>query len=237
MKRSEINSIIRDGMAFLQERQFLLPRFATWTPEQWRAKGPECADIVRCQLGWDITDFGRGDYRKIGLLIFTVRNGTFDELKKPAGKIYAEKILISDEEQVTPTHFHHQKMEDIINRGGGELVIRLWNSNAAEDLADTEVTVLIDGTVTRVPAGGSITLSPGDSVCLPQRLYHSFWAKKGTGKVLIGEVSRVNDDYVDNRFHEKVGRFPQIEEDEPPAFLMYDDYKRYYRFAGKESAG
>jgi D-lyxose ketol-isomerase len=51
------------------------------------------------------------------------------------------------------------------------------------------------------------------------------------GTVLVGEVSRVNDDYVDNRFYEKTGRFPEIEEDEPPLHLLYEDYKRYYRFA------
>ena len=231
MKRSEINTAIRRGLAFLRERRFLLPPFATWTPEEWKSKGEECSEIVRCQLGWDITDFGRGKFHEYGLLMFTIRNGTFEELKKENGKIYAEKILISEEDQITLTHFHYQKMEDIINRGGGELAIQLWNSTPDERLADTEVTVWIDGVRTRLPAAGTIVLLPGDSVCLPQRLYHKFWAKKGTAAVLIGEVSRVNDDYVDNRFYEEAGRFPKVEEDEPPLHLLYDDYKKYYRYA------
>ena len=230
MKRSEINTVIRNGLAFMREYKFLLPPFATWTPEDWKKKGEECSEIVRSQLGWDITDFGRGQFSTYGLLMFTIRNGTFEELKKANGKIYAEKILITGENQITLTHFHYQKMEDIINRGGGDLVIQLWNSTTDEMLADTEVTVSIDGVRTTVPPGGTIVLTPGDSVCLPQRLYHKFWGKEGRGTVLVGEVSRVNDDYVDNKFYEKAGRFPTIEEDEPPVHLLYDDYKKYYRY-------
>jgi D-lyxose ketol-isomerase len=230
VKRSEINAIIRDSLSFMRKHQFLLPPFATWTPETWRKKGEECAEIVRSQLGWDITDFGGGDFAVCGLLLFTIRNGTFAELQKPNGKIYAEKILITAEDQVTPTHFHYRKMEDIINRGGGDLVIQLWNSTPDEMLADTEITVSIDGVLTNVLAGGTITLTPGDSVCLPQRLYHKFWGRKGAGTVLVGEVSRVNDDHVDNKFYEKVGRFPSINEDEPPLHLLYNDFEKYYRF-------
>jgi D-lyxose ketol-isomerase len=140
-------------------------------------------------------------------------------------------MLIVRERQITPTHFHFQKMEDIINRGGGELEIQLWNSTPEEGLAESEVSVSVDGARRAFPAGGTVTLLPGESICLPARLYHKFWGSAGKGTVLVGEVSRVNDDYVDNRFFEKVGRFARIEEDEPPLHLLYDDYKRYYRFA------
>jgi len=231
MKRSEVNGLISDALAFMREKQFLLPRFATWTPDEWRAKGPEASEIVTSELGWDITDFGSGDFKKIGLVIFTIRNGTFAELKKPQGKIYAEKMLIIQENQITPTHFHHQKMEDIINRGGGDLTIQLWNVKDDNSRADTPVTVSVDGTKVTVPAGGTVTLAPGDSICLTQRLYHKFWAASGKGPVLAGEVSRVNDDHVDNYFHDGVGRFPEIEEDVPPIHLMILDYPKYYRHA------
>lgn len=52
-------------------------------------------EIKDNMLGWDITDFGHGDYEKIGLLMFTIRNGSLesDEYSKP----YAEKLLISQE--------------------------------------------------------------------------------------------------------------------------------------------
>ena len=48
--------------------------------------------------------------------------------------------------------------------------------------------------------------------------------KPGTGDVLIGEVSMCNDDNTDNRFYESVGRFPEIEEDEPPYRLLCNEY-------------
>jgi len=232
MKRSEINGIMRGALEFLHHQNFLLPPFALWSPEEWRRKGPECGEIVLAQMGWDITDFGLGDYDACGLLMFTIRNGTLEELKKDAGKVYAEKILIVKERQITPTHFHYQKMEDIINRGGGVLTIQFWNSTSSEGLADTEVSVSVDGVRRTFAAGGTLTLSPGESVCIPQRLYHKFWGEEGRGTVLVGEVSRVNDDYVDNRFYDKVGRFAEIEEDEPPLHLLYDDYREYYEPAG-----
>jgi hypothetical protein len=208
--------------------RFHKPPFATWTPEDWRSKGTECMDIIDQQLGWDITDFGSGDFAKVGLLMFTIRNGHFRELEREGGKVYAEKIMIVQEEQLTPTHFHYQKMEDIINRGGGELVIRMWNATPDEQLAQTPVTVAMDGVQVTVPAGETITLTPGDSVCLPQRLYHRFWGRPGKGPVLVGEVSRVNDDHVDNHFYDPVGRFPEVTEDEPPLHLLYEDYATYY---------
>ncbi len=229
MKRSEINSIMERSTEFLDRMHFLLPPFAFWRPEVWRTRGAECEEIVENQLGWDITDFGSGDFRSIGLFMFTLRNGTLAELEKQQGKVYAEKILIAEEGQITPAHFHFQKMEDIINRGGGDLVIQLWNSTPDEALADSDVVVSVDGVRTTVGSGGAIVLKPGMSVCLPQRLYHSFWGKAGTGTVLVGEVSRVNDDQVDNRFLEPIGRFPEVEEDVPPLYLLYNDYRRYYR--------
>ena len=232
MKRSEINNIMQEGLDFLEkEMHFLLPPFARWTPQDWESKGEESQDIVKQQLGWDITDFGSGDFSKVGLFLFTIRNGSFEELKKTNGKTYAEKAMIVLEEQITPIHFHYQKMEDIINRGGGELVIQLWNSLPDKEL-DTvnDVVVSVDGVRVTVKAGNTLTLTPGESVCLPQGNYHKFWGKKGKGTVFVGEVSRVNDDYVDNHFYEKVGRFADIEEDVAPKHLLYGDYKNYYKF-------
>ena len=229
MKRSEINTIMRNGVAFLREHQCFLPPFAFWSPGEWRERGPESSEIVTQQLGWDITDFGSGDFSRVGLLMFALRNGTFEELKKPLGKIYGEKLLIVEPGQVTPTHFHEQKMEDIINRGGGNLVIQLWNSTPANQLDGTPVAVSCDGIRRTVPAGGTLTLTPGESVCLPQRLYHKFWGEQTTGTVVVGEVNRVNDDRIDNHFFEKVGRFPEIEEDEAPLYLLTKDYGAHFQ--------
>ena len=230
MKRSEINNIMLQGLNFLEnEMHFLLPPFSRWTPEIWKSKGVESQDIVNQQLGWDITDFGSENFEKVGLFLFTIRNGSFENLENGIGKCYAEKAMIVLEEQITPIHLHFQKMEDIINRGGGDLVIQLWNSFKNKDI-DTvsDVVVSVDGVTNTIKAGGTITLTPGESVCLPQLMYHKFWGKKGKGTTFVGEVSRVNDDFVDNYFYDNVGRFADIDEDEAPRFLLYCDYEKYF---------
>lgn len=233
MKRSEVNRIIRDANAFLARMNFKLPPFAHWTPAQWRQRGPECRDIPRQHLGWDITDFGSGDFKKVGLFLFTVRNGTQAQIKAGDGKTYAEKVLIVRENQVTPCHTHFFKTEDIINRGGGELVIQLWGDrgNHRPDRRGA-VEVKRDGVSVKVKAGGTIRLRPGESVTLTPKHFHKFWGAKGKGTVLVGEVSRVNDDTTDNNFVPPCGRFPEIVEDEAPLRLLVGDYPKYYRHGG-----
>jgi D-lyxose ketol-isomerase len=124
MKRSEINRYIREAKEFIKARGFYLPPFAFWTPEEWKTKGAEYDEIRINQLGWDLTDFGSGDYEKIGLFLFTIRNGN---LNVPSNrKTYAEKLMLGLPGQVTPYHYHKAKMEDIIHRGGGgDLCIQL----------------------------------------------------------------------------------------------------------------
>ena len=228
MKRSEINAIMRDADDFIRSHGFHLPPFAYWTPEVWATTGDEAREIVECDLGWDITDFGSGNYEKVGLFLFTIRNGHPANLKRMRGKLYCEKLLISDIDQVTPMHFHWHKTEDIINRGGGNLVIQLYNAAPDERLSDTDVVVSVDGVRRTVPAGGKVVLTPGESITLEDHCYHEFWAEGG--RVLVGEVSLVNDDTKDNRFYRPVGRFPQIEEDAAPLYLLMQDYSRYTTF-------
>ena len=225
MKRSQINDIMREADSFIKERGFYLPPFAYWTPKDWTTKGPEAREIVENGLGWDITDFGSGDYQKCGLFLFTMRNGHPRNLERLQGKLYAEKLMIVEVEQVTPMHFHWHKTEDIINRGGGQLALQLYNSTVDEDLSPTDVTVSMDGVKHKVKAGDTVVLNPGESITLPNLLYHKFWGVGG--RVLVGEVSLVNDDKTDNRFHEPVGRFPTIEEDEPPLHLLVNDYGQW----------
>ncbi len=223
MKRSEINQLIKDSIAFFDEMNFKLPPWAFWTPEEWKGKYDTCNEIVDNMLGWDLTDFGSGNFHKRGLILFAIRNGN----QKLDKKIYAEKIMIVEENQETPMHFHWSKMEDIINRGGGNLVIDLYQSDANEDFSDEDIEVKVDGVKRVVKAGGQVILTPGESICLSQGLYQRFYGEEGKGKVLVGEVSAVNDDSFDNRFHEEVGRFPEIEEDEAPLHLLVSDYKKY----------
>ncbi|HVI41251.1 MAG TPA: D-lyxose/D-mannose family sugar isomerase [Anaerovoracaceae bacterium] len=220
MKRSQINTLIKDTVEWLEERKVSLPPFAYWTPVDWASKGHEYDEIRENMLGWDVTDYGRGDFNQVGLLLFTIRNGN---LKNPEyAKPYAEKMLISQVDQISPNHFHWNKMEDIINRGGGTLLLQLWNSTKDGELADTDVTVRIDGKVCTVPAGGKVFLNPGESITLAPGQYHLFTAKDE--KVLAWEVSMVNDDNTDNRFYETQERFTYIEEDEPAEYLLCNEY-------------
>ena len=224
MKRSLVNQIMLDTKNFLNERKFHLPPFAYWTPNEWAQKGPEVREIVDNKLGWDITDFGRGDYDAFGLFLFTIRNGNPKDTR--TGKPYCEKILIVQPEQKTPMHFHWFKMEDIINRGGGTALLRLYNADKNEELdQDKDVLVTIDGVKKSVKAGGVVELQPGESITLLPYCYHEFWSPDGT--VLLGEVSLVNDDDHDNRFADPIGRFPAIEEDEAPLHLLVNDYPQY----------
>ncbi len=223
MKRSEINSIMRKALEFADKMNFRLPPFVYWGPKEWETKGHEYDEVRENMLGWDITDFGSGDYYRIGLLMITLRNGNFHDKEKYV-KPYAEKLLIVEEEQITPFHFHWSKMEDIINRGGGNLMVQVYGSTPDEALSDQPVMISMDGRNYEAPAGTIVRVAPGESITLPSGQYHKFWGEKGTGTLLIGEVSKVNDDNVDNRFLEKVGRFPDIEEDEVPLYLMYSEY-------------
>ena len=115
-------------------------------------------------------------------------------------------------------------MEDIINRGGGNLVTQVWNSDKDENKLDTPVTVSIDGRRCRVNAGEEIVLCPGESITIEPEIYHCFWGEEGKGTVLLGEVSSVNDDTIDNRFYKELPRFPAIVEDENPVHLLITEY-------------
>jgi D-lyxose ketol-isomerase len=221
VKRSEINALMKRAKKFIEECGFRLPPFALWSPRDWAARGKEIDEIRKCKLGWDITDFCQDDFEAVGLILFTLRNGIPAETTA-GGKPYAEKVMIVEEGQVTPCHFHWQKQEDIINRAGGDLLIQVWGSDAKEALSEEEVTLSVDGVRQTLATGAIVRLKPGESITLEPRVYHKFWAENG--RCLIGEVSSVNDDDSDNRFLEPLERFAAIEEDEPPLHYLCNEY-------------
>ena len=223
MKRSEINQHIQSAIDFYNERSFYLPPWAFWKPGDWKGKYESCSEIIDHQLGWDITDFGTEDFHNYGLILFTIRNGI---IGKP-DKNFCEKIMIVEEGQITPMHFHWSKTEDIINRGGGNLAMELYKADKSEKLTDDDFTVSTDGTVRHFRPGDKLVLEPGESVTFPPYLAHRFYGEQGKGKVLVGEVSSVNDDNTDNCFVDGVGRFPSIVEDEAPLHLLVSDYSNY----------
>lgn len=221
MKRSEVNDILQAGDAFIRSFGYVLPPFAYLSPDALRA-GPHETYKAR-RMGWDITDYGQGKFDALGLFLFTVRNGLLSDLAQGKGMLYAEKIMISRQDQLSPMHKHHVKAEDIINRGGGTLVLELFAPNAAGGIdREANVTVPVDGQTRTLPAGGHLALAPGESVTLLPGVWHAFWGEGGD--VLIGEVSTVNDDLEDNIFEQPIGRFAEIEEDTDPVHLLVSDY-------------
>jgi len=223
MKRSEINAIIHQGVSFFRQMRFSLPPFAFYSLSQWRKSAKRAREIIDLGLGWDITDFGSGCFEEQGLLLFTLRNGRVGSRRY--AKPYAEKAMIVEPGQVTPMHFHWFKMEDIINRGGGRLVMQLHHATRDERLSKRKIAVSVDGVVRNVKPGEKVALKPGEGICLPPRIYHTFHAEHK--RTFVGEVSQVNDDARDNRFLVPAGRFPKIEEDEPPEFLLCGDYRKF----------
>ncbi len=223
MQRSEVNFHLKKSVDFFRTMGFWLPSFAYWFPGDWRGKQSTAADIVECELGWDITDFGSGDFLKVGPINFNLRNGAIGKTRKT----YYEKIIIVKEQQVTPLHTHRSKIEDIINRGGGQLVIQLFQGDGENQPTNAPVTVKIDSMPITVLAGEEVVLLPGASICLEPGVLHQFYGKGGVGTVLVGEVSTVNDDQTDNVFLGGNPRFPAIDEDVEPLFLLVNDYNRY----------
>lgn len=226
MKRSEINAIMAAAAEFIGGFGYVLPPFAWWSPAEMQARRSEIEGIVSARLGWDITDYGQGDFARLGLFLFTTRNGRAKDLLRGQGMCYAEKIMISRENQLSPMHRHVVKVEDIINRGGATLAIEMFASDAMGALdPEAEVVVACDGVMRRLPPGGVLRLGPGESVTLLPGNWHAFWGEGGD--VLIGEVSTVNDDRSDNIFREPLGRFAEIVEDEPPRHLLVSDYAQW----------
>ncbi|MEM9318716.1 MAG: D-lyxose/D-mannose family sugar isomerase [Pseudomonadota bacterium] len=223
MKRSQINEIMAEADAFMASFGFALPPFARWRPEEMVANQAQARAVIEGRCGWDITDYGEGRYDEMGLFLFTLRNGRLDDLKRGGGMCYAEKLLISKKDQLSPMHRHYLKAEDIINRGGATLAIELFGSAADGSFDDTAGgTVLCDGIARDFAPGEVLKFAPGESVTLMPGDWHAFWGEGGD--VLIGEVSTVNDDETDNWFREPIGRFSEIEEDVAPTHLLVSDY-------------
>jgi D-lyxose ketol-isomerase len=182
MKRSEINTIIREATAAFERHGWTLP------------PNPR----------WDVTDFGLGDFDKAGLTCVNLA-------EQPE---YCEKIMYVKKNQVTPTHYHASKKEDIICRWG-KLVIELSG--------DTDTLRLqVSGVETDIPANKPFILSSGERITMTSGVRHAFWAE--SEYAIVGEVSTANDDLHDNFFdNPDVGRFSPIDEDEPAIAKLVSD--------------
>ncbi len=190
MKRSQVNQAYRDALACFARHRWALP------------PNPR----------WDITDFGLGDFERVGLAL--VNLATEPE--------YSEKLMYARLGQATPCHCHARKKEDIICRAGG-LTLVLWPAKPGPGAAlpDT-LAARVDGEPAEIRTGEPFVLAAGSRVTIEPGVWHSFWP--ATGECVLGEVSTANDDARDNFFLDPaVGRFPGIEEDEPAAVRLLSD--------------
>jgi len=220
MKRSEINQAIIESKKMMENYSWVLPQWGYWSKDDYINEPSVSKYLKDHQMGWDVTDFGKGLFNEQGITLFCIRNGIQGNAQD---KPYAEKLLFMREGQEIPFHSHKVKLEDIINRGGGDLAIEFVMVNEHLKEKNENINILVDGVQVEVEPHEPLILKRGQSVTVERNIYHKFYAVKGTGMVMAGEVSQVNDDNNDNYFLEPVGRFTQIEEDEQPIHPLWNE--------------
>jgi D-lyxose ketol-isomerase len=160
---------------------------------------------------WDVTDFGLGNFKSSGLILINLAEE----------KEYCEKLMFAYPNQVTPLHTHKQKKEDIIVRWG-ILKLELWKGIPDENKRDEKFEVQISGQKQSIKNGSEIILLAGGRITINPGTYHAFWPI--SEECIIGEVSTANDDLNDNFFiDQNIGRFSQMEEDEPAIVRLVSD--------------
>ena len=159
---------------------------------------------------WDVTDFGLGEWRRFGLVLINLA----DEPE------YCEKLMYAQKGMTTPAHCHACKTEDIIARHG-VLRIQLW-AGKPEASTGKPLILKVNGREREFMSGNVIDLQPGWRIKLTPGVYHEF--APATEECIIGEVSTANDDSNDNFFiNPMVGRYPEIDEDEPALVRLVSD--------------
>jgi len=220
MKRSEINKAIQSAKKMMEKYSWTLPSWAYWSKSEYENKSELREYLNKHQMGWDVTDFGKGVFNEQGITLFCIRNGIQGNVND---KPYAEKLLFMQEGQEIPFHSHKIKLEDIINRGGGDLAIEFVEVDEKDQELSNKITVLVDGEKILLDPHEPLILKRGQSVTVDRNIFHRFYAVKGSGMVMAGEVSQVNDDNNDNYFLEPIGRFSEIQEDEPTLHPLWNE--------------
>lgn len=153
---------------------------------------------------WDVTDFGLGDFSSFGLVLVNLA-------EQPE---YCEKLMYVRRNQVTPSHCHKSKKEDIICRFG-VLSLTIYSEKASERLQ-------VNGEWRDLPASTPVLLKAGERITLTRGIRHDFHAD--SKYAIVGEVSTANDDSSDNFFdNPDVGRFSEIVEDEKPIVRLVSE--------------
>ena len=220
MKRSEINKAIINAKKMMEEYLWVLPQWGYWSKAEYLEQPITSKYLKEHQMGWDVTDFGKGVFNEQGITLFCIRNGIQGNVND---KPYAEKLLFMQEGQEIPFHSHKIKLEDIINRGGGDLAIEFVEVDEKDQELLNKINVLVDGEKISLDPHEPLILKRGQSVTVDRNIFHRFYAVKGSGMVMAGEVSQVNDDNNDNYFLEPIGRFSEINEDEPTLHPLWNE--------------
>lgn len=224
MKRSLVNDAISHAKKLLEENNIKLPEFGYWTLDDWKNHKHEINCIEKLLLGWDLTDNNLGRFHEIGCTLFTIRNGLLDD--PSVGVPYCEKLLVFKEGQRLPIHYHAYKTEDIINRAGAPMFVRMYNTENGKAV-DTPIKVYQDGILHTYAPGEDAIIYPGNSITMTPGLAHTFGPKPGCGDLICGEVSKINDDSTDN-YHIEIQpkQYAEIEEDEAIIHPLCNEYAR-----------
>ncbi len=177
MRRSDINRQIEFAKGFAASHARVLPEWADWSIGDYEGRADVASYLHERHMGWDITDFGSGDFARRGLVLFCLRNGIQGRSHE---RPYAEKMLVVNEGQETPFHHHKVKLEDIINCAGGNLMIEFINPSHI----DEPITVRSDGIPIALAAREPLRLRPGQSVTVERGIAHRFYGEPGHGPVL-----------------------------------------------------
>ncbi len=224
MKRSFVDQRIEAMLAMCERHGALLPSFAQWGEDDYRADPAAARRILDGGLGWNVVEFTPGGFAQSGLCVFTLRMGDWRLLSQGRGRLYAEKVLRAEDGQRTPHHYHIVKTEDIVNRGGARFVIELFKVDRAGTPLKERFRALKDVKTLDLEPGAKVVLEPGESLTLDPFVAHAFWAEGGA--VLAGEVSLANDDRADNLFLPPLAPSAPIEEDAPRKYVTVRDHER-----------
>jgi D-lyxose ketol-isomerase len=103
------------------------------------------------------------------------------------------------------------------------LVIEFLEIDSNRIEKNSKIKVLVDGETVSIAPREPLILRRGQSVTVERNIYHKFYSAEGSGMVMAGEVSQVNDDNKDNYFLESVGRFSLVDEDEEAIHPLWNE--------------
>ena len=217
MQRSEVNCLQREALRAFAEHRFALPPFATWNEAEWR-NNPEAACYCHAhQMGWDITDFGSGDFapRARDLPRPERRQGFSTE------KPYAKPPVVprSTRRRIISTASRWRTSSAAAAQPDPELAKYVDGA-----LAEQPVTVTVDdGSASPAPASRS-SASPARASPSPARSGTAFTPKRATGRVRRGGLAGERRPYP-QLFLRKGRPVRGIEEDQEKLYPLWNELK------------